>query len=131
MSLKNIVKLLILMLFSSFCSANIQQLSPQALLKLLKEHNAPLILDVRSAQEYQQGHIQGAINIAYDQLQDHSALLNQYRSQPIVVYCRSGRRAQIAHQLLQQQGFSQTIDLKGHINLWQQYQYPLQTISKK
>jgi rhodanese-related sulfurtransferase len=125
------LKLLILMLFSSFCNANIQQITPPALLKLIEEQKAPLILDVRSAEEYQQGHIQGALNIAYDQLQHSSAQLNKYKKHPIVVYCRSGRRAQIAYQVLQQQGFSQIIDLKGHINLWQQYQYPLQHSPKK
>jgi len=126
MRLQKMLKLLILMLFSSFCNASIQQITAPTLLKLIEKQKAPLILDVRSTQEYQQGHIQGAINIPYDQLQHNSAQLNQYKNHPIVVYCRSGRRAQIAYQVLQQQGFTQLIDLKGHINLWHQYQYPLQ-----
>lgn len=125
MRLKQFFKLLTLMLFSSICSADIQQIAPQTLMKMLQKQQAPFILDVRSALEYQQGHIQGAVNISYDQLQSNSALVDAYKDQPIIVYCRSGRRAQLAYQVLSAKGFTQLIDLKGHMNLWQQQQYPL------
>jgi rhodanese-related sulfurtransferase len=125
MRVKLFLKLLPLLLFSSVTKADIQQITPQLLLTLLQKQQAPLILDVRSQQEYQHGHIEGAVNISYDQLETQSALLNDYKQQPIIVYCRSGRRAQVAYQILQQQGFSQLVDLQGHMNLWQQKQYPL------
>lgn len=125
MRVKLFFKLLPLLLFSMVVKADIQQITPQLLLTLLQKQQAPIILDVRSQQEYQQGHIEGAINIAYDQLGSQSELLKDYKQQPIVVYCRSGRRAQVAYQTLQQKGFTQLVDLQGHMNLWQQKQYPL------
>jgi len=125
MRVKLFFKLLPLLLFSMVVKADIQQITPQLLLTLLQKQQAPIILDVRSQQEYQQGHIEGAINIAYDQLGSQSELLKDYKQQPIVVYCRSGRRAQVAYQALQQKGFTQLVDLQGHMNLWQQKQYPL------
>lgn len=127
MRMKNLFKLLPLLLFNTFVSANSQQIEPQALLKLLDEQRAPLLLDVRSKQEYQQGHINGAINISYDLLTEKSGLIDADKDQEIIIYCRSGRRAQVAYQTLQQKGFTQLIMLQGHMNLWQQRQYPLIT----
>ena len=125
MNLKCLSKLLILLLFSGFSHANIQQIEPQVLLKLTQNQQAPFILDVRSQEEFQQGHIKGAINIPYDQIANNSALLTDYKNKPIVVYCRSGRRASVAEHILLEKGFMQLVDLKGHINLWQQRKYPL------
>lgn len=125
MRVTNFFKLLPLLLFSIFANANGQQIEPQALVKLLQKQQAPFILDVRSAQEYQQGHIQGAINISYDLLEANSQLIAAHKDKPIIVYCRSGKRAQRAEQILQRKGFTQLIDLKGHMNLWQQRGYPL------
>lgn len=125
MILKKVVKLLALLLFSAFSQANIQQIEPQVLLKLIQDQQAPLILDVRSKEEFQQGHIQGAINISYDRLENENVLLNAHKNNTIIVYCRSGRRAQVAYQILHKKGFKQLVDLKGHIILWQQRQYPL------
>lgn len=125
MRVTNFFKLLPLLLFSIFANANGQQIEPQALVRLLQKQQAPFILDVRSAQEYQQGHIQGAINISYDLLEANSQLIAAHKDKPIIVYCRSGKRAQRAEQILQRKGFTQLIDLKGHMNLWQQRGYPL------
>ena len=125
MRVTNFFKLLPLLLFSVFVNANGKQMEPQALVRLLQKQQAPFILDVRSAQEYQQGHIQGAINISYDLLEANSQLIATHKDKPIIVYCRSGKRAQRAEQILQRKGFTQLIDLKGHMNLWQQRGYPL------
>jgi len=125
MRVTNLFKLLPLLLFSLFANANGQQIEPQALVRLLQKQQAPFILDVRTAQEYQQGHIQGAINISYDLLEENSQLIDAYKDKPVIVYCRSGKRAQRAEQILQRKGFTQLIDLKGHMNLWQQRGYPL------
>jgi len=120
-------KLLPLLLFSAFTNATNQQIEPQALLQLLDVQQAPLILDVRSQQEYQQGHIEGAINISYDLLAENSGLIDGHKNQEVIIYCRSGRRAQVAYQTLQQKGFTQLTMLNGHMNLWQQRNYPLVT----
>ena len=125
MRVTNFFKLLPLLLFSLFANANVQQIEPQALVRLLQKQQAPLILDVRSAQEYQQGHIKGAINISYDLLAANSQLIDAHKGKPMIVYCRSGKRAQHAEQILQKKGFTQLIDLRGHMNLWQQRGYPL------
>ena len=120
----HMLQLLILVLFSTFAQANSKTIEPQTVLKLIQKQQAPLILDVRSAEEFAQGHIPGAINISYQSLPQNQQL-NAYKEQDIVIYCRSGRRAQIASKVLQEKGFKQLIDLKGHMIAWQKLHYPL------
>ncbi len=119
------IKIITIMLFSTFVHAEILKTEPQALLVQLQQDKAPIILDVRSEQEYLNGHIQGAINIPYDQLNEQKDWLAQYQNQQVVVYCRSGRRAGVAEQILRSQGFNKLSDLQGHILLWQANNYPL------
>ncbi|WP_105190619.1 rhodanese-like domain-containing protein [Pseudoalteromonas sp. T1lg48] len=80
------------------------------------------LLDVRTSEEYQQGHIKGAINISHTVLADHLGELDKER--PIVVYCRSGRRAAMAIDILQEQGFKQVYHLEGDWLGWQKQQLP-------
>ena len=124
MKIKHAFQILTLVLFSTFAQANNKTVEPQTVLKMIEAQQTPLILDVRSAEEFHQGHIPGAINISYEKLpQDQQ--LNAYKEQDIIIYCRSGRRAQIASQVLQEKGFKQLITLNGHMIAWQQLHYPL------
>ena len=69
------------------------------------------LIDVRTPEEFASGHIDGAINIPYDQIDAKNAsvtAINKGRS--IVVYCRSGRRSAIARESLQQLGYRQVRD---------------------
>jgi phage shock protein E len=124
MNLNNMIALLILVLFSTFAQADIKTIEPQNVLKLIETHQAPLILDVRSAKEFDQGHIPGAINISYQDL-SKSQKLNAYKELDIIIYCRSGRRARIAANILQEKGFKKLYDLHGSIIAWQKLNYPL------
>ncbi|MCF2863351.1 rhodanese-like domain-containing protein [Pseudoalteromonas sp. Cnat2-41] len=81
------------------------------------------LLDVRSKQEYQQGHIKGAVNIPHSEIVENGATLN--KDTAIVVYCRSGRRAGIALEALKKQGFTQLYHLEGDFLKWQQAELPL------
>ena len=126
MKFNKIIQTLTLVLFSAFAQANIKSIEPQTVLQLIQKQQAPVILDVRSAEEFAQGHIPGAINISYEALSKNQ-LLNAYKEQDIVIYCRSGRRALIASKVLQAKGFKQLIDLNGHMIAWQQLHYPLFT----
>jgi rhodanese-related sulfurtransferase len=63
-------------------------------------------LDVRTEAEYQAGHVPGAILLPVEQLEQRWQELERYRDQPLVVYCRSGRRSAIAVRLLADKGFT-------------------------
>ena len=67
----------------------------------------PLIIDVRTAAEYQQAYIRQAINVPFDQINGRIAALAPDQEARIVLYCRSGRRSGIAEQTLRQLGYRQ------------------------
>ncbi len=84
----------------------------------IEEGTAPLILDVRTAQEYLEGHVPGAVNISHDELGDRLSELDVDPGDMVVVYCGSGRRAGIAQELLGEAGFTNLRDLEGHWRAW-------------
>ena len=65
-----------------------------------------IILDVRSINEYQGGHIKGSINIPVDQLRNDIDKLKD-KTKPIITCCASGMRSASAKSILQSHGFSQ------------------------
>ena len=76
-----------------------------------------VVLDTRSKQEFDQGHIEGAINIPHSQVKDQLAKLKGI-DKTIVVHCRSGRRALTAEQALLDNGFTNLKHLEGDMNGW-------------
>ena len=56
----------------------------------------PVILDVRTVREWNNGHLDGAVLIPYDQISEKIGAVVKEKSQRIYVYCRTGRRSQIA-----------------------------------
>jgi phage shock protein E len=74
------------------------------------------LVDVRTREEFADGHIQGAVNIP---LSDLSARLAEIgpKTRPVVVYCFSGGRSRRAAQLLREAGFAQVSDL-GAMSRW-------------
>lgn len=85
-----------------------------------------LILDVRSEEEFAEGHIANAINIPHDAILDRLVALEGHKDKPILLYCRSGYRAGKAADVLKEQGFSQLFLLEGHMLAWRDNQHPIQ-----
>jgi len=69
------------------------------------------IIDVRTAEEYNSGHLAGAINIPHDQIGEKIAKVTTNKSDPLLIHCRSGKRSAVATATLEAQGFSNVIDL--------------------
>ena len=77
-----------------------------------------ILLDVRTQEEYNQGHIPTAILLPYDEVEAKAAQLLPLKEQEIVIYCRSGRRSAIALEALQKLGYQKAEDFGG-ISRWQ------------
>lgn len=75
-----------------------------------------VLIDVRTAEEFASGHIDGAINIPVESLGER--LGEVPRDVPVVLYCRSGRRSAAAAELLAQASYAQVYDLGG-IQTWE------------
>jgi len=95
------------------------------LLESQQAGQAPLVLDVRRADEYRDGHIAGALNIPVDELASRAGVLGVPHDREIVVYCVSGRRATRAQETLQSLGYSHVRQLDGSLNAWRAQNLPL------
>jgi rhodanese-related sulfurtransferase len=86
---------------------------------LLAEQPAAQLIDVRTAAEFNTGHLSKAVNIDFysRSFMEQMGLLN--KAAPVFVYCAVGGRSAEAARLLQQEGFKQVIDLQGGIMAWQ------------
>ena len=70
-------------------------------------------IDVRTAGEYQSGHIESATNIPHNQIAEKIAELQLEKDAAILLYCRSGRRAGFALEALQKMGYNNVKNIGG------------------
>ena len=113
--------LLALCINISGCNSSIagnKQIPATELIEQIKLDKAPIILDVRTAEEYLEGHIPGAINIEYRELPSRIDEINSFRNKRIVVYCERGVRANIAEETLKKAGFTEVLHLEGDMSGW-------------
>ena len=86
-----------------------------------------VILDVRTAGEYAEGHIANSINIDVEGGQFDSAITQLDKSKSYAVYCRSGRRSVIAVDEMKKIGFTSLFNLNTGVNDWVASGKPLVT----
>lgn len=99
----------------------------EALLARMAQKDADLvILDVRTPEEYAAAHVPGAVNVSHDQVAARLPELSAYKSKDVVVYCRTGRRTNLALELLKANGFERLWHLEGDILAWQAQNRPLE-----
>ena len=75
-----------------------------------------VILDTRTQEEYDEGHIPGAILIPHDEILQKAESLLTDKDQLILVYCRSGRRSKLAAEDLQKLGYTNIKEFGGIID---------------
>ena len=97
-----------------------RKISPQSLGILVKAQNAMLI-DLRDAKDFREGHISGSRNIPYSKITSHIEELKA-AERPLVFICNSG---QVAGTALQQVGHNDAYRLDGGINNWKAQGLPL------
>lgn len=99
--------------------SDIKNITPEECDALLKQQDVQLV-DVRTEQEYGNGHLKEAILINI-QGQDFTTKATQQldKQKPVIIYCRSGRRSMQAAQILVNEGFETVYNMKGGILAWQ------------
>jgi rhodanese-related sulfurtransferase len=107
-------------------AATIRPIEPAELAERMQKGTAPIILDVRSREEYAAEHIRGAINIPYDQLEERLDRLPAAKSEEIIVHCERGRRAAAAEEILSAAGYENLRDLTGHMQAWEESGLPVE-----
>lgn len=86
---------------------------------------APFILDVRSAEEFAGGYIEGATNIALRDLPANLATLPADKAAPVVILCASGHRGAIGMMYLRMLGYTEVRNLGGGMNAWVAAELPV------
>jgi phage shock protein E len=80
-------------------------------LAFAKDKTTAFIIDVRTVQEWNNGHIEGAVLIPYDQIEKSIGAIVKDKSQKIYLYCRTGRRSALAQEALDKLGYKDVINL--------------------
>jgi len=88
--------------------------------------NDLVILDIRTPDEFNAGHIQGAINIDYYETSFRDNLDELDKGVTYAVYCRSGNRSDDTRGIMEELGFSNISELGGGIITWYESGYPLE-----
>ncbi|MBR5486961.1 MAG: rhodanese-like domain-containing protein [Phascolarctobacterium sp.] len=106
-----------LFMFMQNGSAN-QKMSYEELQNKLNAKENFVLLDVRTQEEFDAGHIPTAILLPYDEINLKAATVLPDKEKEIVLYCRSGRRSAIAKKALVELGYKDVKDFGG-ISRWQ------------
>ena len=97
-------------------AADANEVSAEQVLAASASATPPVVLDVRTPDEFASGHVPGAMNIPIDQLAARTGELDPQRE--VVVYCERGPRASRAADALVAAGFSDVKLLSGHMSAW-------------
>lgn len=97
--------------------ASFNNITPEEANKRLESEKGIILLDVRTKEEYESGHIKGSMLIPVDNLKTEAENKLKDKDSPIFVYCRSGNRSVTAANILVNLGYKNVHNLGG-INNW-------------
>jgi len=101
----------------------VSTLDAPSTLRLINDQDA-VIVDIRDAGDYKEGHIPQARHFPFSALQERLGEL-KVKDQPIIVYCRTGAASQSACVLLKKNGFANVHSLKGGLPSWLDAHLPI------
>lgn len=102
----------------------IKGLSPQELVSIMN-HSQGVVVDVRSPERFQQGHILGALNVPQTDFEKGIKSLDKLKKKPIILVCMSGLEAPKLRKTLAEKGFTQLYYLSGGLGAWQSNGLPV------
>jgi sulfur-carrier protein adenylyltransferase/sulfurtransferase len=92
----------------------------------LIDSEAPLVLDVREQDEWDEGHLPGAVHIPRGNLESRIERAEPDRSRSIVVYCAAGNRSAFAAKTLEELGYADVVSLSGGFTDWKRNGFPIE-----
>ena len=104
-------------------SEGLRAVSPQELIRLMNQ--GALVLDLRPAEQYQAGHLNGARQMNGEQILSAGDTLKKHKEKTVVVYDDSGSLGAAAVRQLSAQGFSRVFALRGGLSAWRADNLPL------
>ncbi len=107
--------------------AEIDEVSTPDVHARLDDADAPLFLDVRETEEWQEGHLPGAVHVPRGNLESRIEALVPDRGREIVVYCAGGSRSAFAAKSLQELGYENVASMAGGFSDWKRNGYEFVT----
>ncbi len=98
--------------------AEIDEISTIQANERLRSPEAPLFVDVRETDEWEEGHIPGAIHVPRGRLESRIEGLVPDKSRPLVVYCSVGARSAFATKVLGEMGYGDVVNVAGGFTDW-------------
>ena len=122
--MKKLVFLLLAVMMLTACGQDINNdqgavyvnITAEEAKQIMDSEEGYIILDVRTQEEYDQGHIPGAIVISHEEIEEKAEQVLTDKDQLILVYCRSGRRSKIAAEALAELGYTNIKEFGGIID---------------
>ena len=122
--MKKLVFLLLAVMLLTACGQDIENdqgavyvnITAEEAKQIMDSQEGYIILDVRTQEEYDQGHIPGAIVISHEEIAEKVEEVLADKNQLILVYCRSGRRSKIAAEALVELGYTNIKEFGGIID---------------
>lgn len=96
--------------------ATVQDITPEEAKERLDSDEAIILVDVRNKEEFDSGHIEGAVLLPVDQIQKNAAEVFPDKDAIYFVYCRSGSRSGAATAMMVDLGYQNVFDLGGIID---------------
>lgn len=90
-----------------------QQIGQEQAKEMMDQDEQLIVLDVRTKEEYEEGHIPGAVLLPLDELEENATNVLPDKEQVVLVYCRSGNRSRQASEVLSQKGYSNIYEFGG------------------
>lgn len=120
--IKILILIMFAILFSAGCSSEMdkvdyKQISTEEAMAMMSEETDYIILDVRTPEEFESGHIKDAINIPNEAIGNTEIAELPNKEQLIMIYCRSGNRSKQASEKLVRIGYTNIVEFGG-INTW-------------
>ena len=122
--MKKIVFLLLAVMLLTACGQDTEKdqgavyvnITAEEAKQIMDNEEGYIILDVRTQEEYDEGHIPGAIVISHEEITEKAEEVLTDKDQLILVYCRSGRRSKIAAEALVELGYTNIKEFGGIID---------------
>ncbi|SDX78256.1 Rhodanese-related sulfurtransferase [Lutibacter oricola] len=103
-------------------NGEINRVTPQDFNSKLDDN---ILIDIRTPREFEQGHLEGAVNVNYFDKAFLTQMAKYDKSKAIFIYCRSGSRTSSASKKLANAGFTLIYDLHGGISNWHKNKFKI------
>ena len=119
-TMKKLIFLFLAVMLLTACGQNKEaayvNITAEEAKQIMDTEEGYIILDTRTQEEYDEGHIPGAIQISYDEIEEKAEGMLPDKDQLLLVYCRSGRRSKLAAEALVELGYTNIKEFGGIID---------------